>query len=79
MKEYKRTDAFHGEYSGCCFFEEFPATQDPDFDWGDENAKVVFFCHMLADKSDSATDICRGDYCKCPIAYGKAEIQLAVK
>jgi hypothetical protein len=71
MKTYKMKDVPVFE---CCFFEKFPGTQDPDFDWGDENADVVYFCHMAGDESDKYTDACKGDHSKCPIAFGRAKI-----
>lgn len=76
MKTYKLSKNGGVE---CSFFEIFPATQDPDFDWGDENADVLYFCHMAGDESDKYTDICKGDHFKCPLAYGKSKITLIEK
>ena len=64
-------DMFKGEpnHPICVFFEAFPATPDPDDDY-----YSLFACHM-AMGTDHA-NVCKGDYLKCPIAYGRAKVIL---
>lgn len=66
----------------CTFFEYFIASQDPDYRMSNDGQDLVYpFCHMTGNNGTvehpvSMANICLGDYCKCPIAYGKSEITL---
>jgi len=75
MKTYKLKDNPISENGGfvCGFFEKFPLTEDDHLSWGD-NPDVMYVCHMVGSESEKYTDICKGDYCKCPLAYGKSKI-----
>ena len=50
----------------CCFFDLFPSSPDPyEKDYG------VMHCHM--DSTEKSAKICKGDYLKCPHAWGYFE------
>lgn len=70
--EYKsRSDEFQGEpnHPQCNFFEAFPSSADPD-----ETFYGSWYCHMSG-KAEHA-ELCKGDYCNCPLAYGKSTITI---
>lgn len=56
----------------CCFFELFESTPDPH-----ETYLGIKFCDMS--NTESAAEVCNGDYAKCPIVTlfrdGKCEYQ----
>jgi len=58
----------------CVFFETFIASQNPDANPNDPSEPVYPYCHMTGNENEA--NICLGDYCKCPIAYGKAKIEI---
>lgn len=62
-----RDDEFTGEkgHPQCVFFESFPSSPDPY-----EAFYGVFFCHMSG--TEKHAEICKGDYLKCPLAYGRS-------
>lgn len=64
-----RDDVHQGKpnHPQCCFFEQFPSSNDPD-----ETFFGLLACHMSSRSEDA--EICKGDYCKCPLAYGKSVI-----
>jgi hypothetical protein len=65
-----RDDVYNGEkgHPRCCFFEEFPSSNDPD-----ESFFGLLACHMSSREEDAET--CKGDYLLCPLAYGKSIIK----
>lgn len=62
-------DMYKGEngHPQCPFFEAFPSSPDPDCNFYGE-----FLCHMAGEQAPSL--VCKGDYLKCPLAYGKSVI-----
>ena len=60
-----RNDVFQGEdrHPQCCFFEQFPSSADPN-----ETFFGALLCHM--DSTEKSAECCKGDYLKCPLAYG---------
>jgi len=60
---YEPDDVFIGKehYPRCCFFDLFPMSADPY-----EKYYGVMFCHM--DLTEQSAKVCKGDYCKCPLA-----------
>lgn len=65
-----RDDVFRGEnHPQCCFFEEFPSSADPN-----ETFFGALYCHMS--NREEHAEMCKGDYFKCPLAYGKSAFQL---
>lgn len=60
-----RDDVHQGKPSHpqCCFFEQFPSSADPN-----EIFHGALLCQMSVTEKDA--EICKGDYLKCPLAYG---------
>jgi len=61
MKITFRSDVFRGtkKHPQCPFFEEFPSGTDPNIRFD------ILVCSMI--KQHDAAEICKGDYCKCPV------------
>lgn len=60
-----RDDMFGGEeYPACAFFDVFPSSPDPY-----ETHMGIFACHMA--NTQEYAEVCKGNPCKCPLAYGK--------
>jgi hypothetical protein len=62
---FEPDDVFVGtsDHPRCCFFELFPSSPDPEEVYYGE-----MFCHMR--NSEECATICKGDYCRCPLAGG---------
>jgi hypothetical protein len=60
-----RDDVHQGEpgHPQCCFFEQFPSSADPY-----ETFHGALLCQMSVTEKDA--EVCKGDYLKCPLAYG---------
>lgn len=69
-----REDMFVGEegHPQCCFFEAFDADPDPNAVY-----YAYFFCHITM--IEEHAEQCKGDYIKCPFAYGRLDVLTTAK